>query len=238
MLSSTHGPSRAAAVAAALIVLSGCGSGGTAPSSHESRSPSQAATSPSTPTSPTTAPSKPPGGPLLTAEEVPGFAAGERWLEVSTTHTEPASFGTCQRFGILAIGAERVVVRRFRPADIGESPNLAGELVATFPDAITARRAYSVLTAWRDKCSDLLRRFNHPQVGQLRSVSVSGGQASWYLLTYGPVKGQPGKVFHDAQGMVVNGPRVAMVSLVRVGDPSSAPPPMADALAAAAARLR
>jgi hypothetical protein len=239
MLPSTRGLSRAAAVAATLVVaLSGCGDDGPEPSSHHSASPSPTAASRSTPTTPSAGPSKRPGGALLTSAEVPRLATGEQWLAVSTTHREPASFGTCQRFGILAIGAERVVVRRFRPADIGESPNLAAELVATFPDAMTARRAYSVLTAWRDRCSDLLRRFDHPQVGALQSVPVTGGQGDWYLLTYGPVRGRPGKVFLDAQGMVLVGNRIAMLSLIRVGDKSSTPPPMAGALAAAAARLR
>ena len=86
-------------------------------------------------------------GPLLSAAELPGFNADYRWRPGATTPREPAaSFGTCQRFGLLAIGAERVVVRRYRPpADASASHDRAGELVATFPDAATARRAYAVL---------------------------------------------------------------------------------------------
>jgi hypothetical protein len=157
---------------------------------------------------------------------------------VATSHTEPRQFGTCQRFGILAIGAERVVVRRFRPADVGESPDLAAELVATFPDPMTAQRAYSVLESWHRRCAGLLRRYTSPQVGALRSVSVGGGaQATWYLLTYGPVAGRPGKVFLDAQGTAMAGRRIAMLSMVIVGKKGDAPPPMPAALRAVASRL-
>jgi hypothetical protein len=202
-------------------------------SSTTSSSPSQ---SPSASPSPTTAATKRSGGPLLSPDEIPAVD-GATWLTVSTTTKEPRSFGTCQRFGILAIGAERVVVRRFRPADTGESPNLAGELVATFPDAMTARRAYSVLESWHKQCGSLLRRYTRPEVGAIRAVSVDGGQAGWYLLTYGPVSGAPGKVFLDTQGMALVGKRIAMVSLVRTGAKSDPAPPMAKALAAAASRL-
>jgi hypothetical protein len=138
----------------------------------------------------------------------------------------------------LAIGAERVVVRRFRPADTGESPNLAGELVATFPDAMTARRAYSVLDSWHKQCGSLLRRYTHPSVGELQALRVDGGQAGWYLLTYGPVSGMPGKVFLDAQGMALVGRRIAMVSMVRAGTAVDAPPRVDEAIARAASRLR
>ena len=130
------------------------------------------------------------------------------------------------------------MVRRFRPADTGESPNLAAEMVATFPDAMTARRAYSVLESWHKQCGSLLRRYTHPSVGQLQAVSVDGGQAGWYLLTYGPVTGEPGKVFLDAQGMALVGRRIAMLSMVRVGAKGDDPPPMDQAIAKAASRLR
>jgi hypothetical protein len=239
-----HGLTRAVTLAAVLIVtVSGCADeksdAGGKPS--RSSSPSSSATSsvPShSPTpSPTPARTKRSGGPLLTPDEVPAVD-GATWLTVSTTSQEPRSFGTCQRFGILAIGAERVVVRRFRPADTGESPNLAAELVATFPDAMTARRAYSVLDSWHKQCGSLLRRYTHPSVGELHAVGVDGGQGGWYLLTYGPVSGMPGKVFLDAQGMALVGKRIAMLSMIRVGAVGDAPARIDEAIARAASRLR
>lgn len=241
MLPSACGLTRAAAVAAVLIItLAGCGDD--EPATSSDRSPSPTATSSSTASRAASSPSPSPtnrnGGPLLSADEVPGFGDGARWLEVSTTTKEPRSFGTCQRFGILSIGAERVVVRRFRPADTGESPSLAGELVATFPDAMTARRAYSVLESWHKQCGSLLRRYTAADVGDLQPVSVGDGMAGWYLLTYGPVTGRPGKIFLDAQGVALLGKRIVMLSMVRAGAKGDRPPPMDAALAAAAARLR
>lgn len=223
-----------------IVTAAGCaGEKSDADGKHSpSSSPASSALSRSASPSPTSGPTRRSGGPLLSADEVPGFDGGANWLTVSTTGKEPRSFGTCQRFGILAIGAERVVVRRFRPADTGESPNVAGELVATFPDAMTARRAYSVLESWHKQCSSLLRRYTHPEVGEIRAVSAAGGQAGWYLLTYGPVAGEPGKVFLDAQGMAVVGRRIAMVSIVRAGGRGDAPPAMSEAITRAAARLR
>ena len=37
------------------------------------------------------------------------------------------------------------------------------------------------------------------------------GTAGWYLLTYGPVQGDPDSQFFDAQGMALVGSRIAMV---------------------------
>ncbi len=175
---------------------------------------------------------------MLSADELPGFDAGYQWRAGSTTSSEPRQFGTCQKFGILAIGAERVAVRRFLPADTSVPLASAGELVATFPDAMTARRAYSVLESWHKQCASLLKRRAGSQVGALRSVAVDGGQAAWYLLTYSPAKAAPNEVMLDAQGMALVGRRIAMLQITRrltEGDPL---PPMDAAIAAAAARLR
>jgi hypothetical protein len=175
---------------------------------------------------------------LLTAEDLPGFGPGYRWRVGSTTSTEPRQFGTCQKFGIVAIGAERVAVRRFLPADTSVPLASAGELVATFPDAMTARRAYSVLESWHKQCAAVLKRHGPSQVGGLRPVTVDGGQAAWYLLTYTPDKGAPNEVLLDAQGMALVGRRIAMLEITRrltEGDPL---PPMDAAIVAAAARLR
>ncbi len=151
----------AAGVAAGALLLGGCGdqpaersdaaasrTTSSAPSSPSSTAPTSPSTGPSSPsTTKSASPALTSPGPLLSAAELPGFNADYRWRPGATTPHEPAtSFGTCQRFGLLAIGAERVVVRRYRPpADASASHDRAGELVATFPDAATARRAYAVL---------------------------------------------------------------------------------------------
>ena len=228
------------------------------PSPTDTVSATVPATTPATPTSSAPAsPSTPAptgtAGPtglrarLLDAAELPALATTSAWVVAGTGPERPGtSFGTCQRFGITSIGAERVVVRRFAP----EPPvpptarhDRAGELVATFPDALTARRAYAVLEAWQRTCAARLSGLGHTHghVGDLQDVPA-GDRAGWYLLTYGPVRGEPGARFLDAQGTVLRGSRLAMVSLVHAehagqdGD-GAGRLPMATALRRAAHRL-
>ena len=131
------------------------------------------------------------------------------------------------------------MVRHFTPAGASVGLERADELVATFPDEMTARRAYSVLEAWRTRCGDRLRRYGNPEVGDLQQVSVDGGQAAWYLLTYAPDKAAPRKVLLDAQGMAQVGRRIAMLRMTRLGERSGdLQPPIESAVAAAADRLR
>jgi hypothetical protein len=188
-------------------------------SSPSSSAPTSSSSSSST--SPSAAPS---GGTLrsrlLTAAQLPGFNAEFRWAQGRTVPEDPsASFGTCQRFAVTSIGAEQALVRRFRPTGPGSAGarDRAGELVATFPDDVTARRAFAVLRAWHRQCADRLERYPRSDVGALEDVAVDGGKGGWYLLTYGPVKGDPDAQFFDAQGMAVVGSRIAMVSMVLAG---------------------
>jgi hypothetical protein len=231
-----------AGLAVSLATLTGC-SDEPAPTST---SPSQSS-GPTTGRSPTTGPSPstssrtpgdPPSSPstspsssvgssgrsldsrLLGASRLPGFNTEFRWAQGPTGPEDPStSFGTCQRFAVTSIGAEQALVRRFRPSGPGsaESRDRAGELVATFPDDATARRAFAVLSAWRRQCADRLRSFPRSTVGALQDVAVEGGTGGWYLLTYGPVRGHPDSQFFDAQGMAVVGSRIAMVSMVLAG---------------------
>ncbi len=228
---------------ACVAVLAGCGqepskapqssgsSSGPAPTTGSS-APATSATSRPPPTSP---------GPLLSAAELPGFNDEFRWRQGPTRTREPAaSFGTCQRFGLLAIGAERVVLRRFTPVDGSAEHDRAAELVATFPDAMTARRAYAVLTSWRARCADRLSSYARSKVGGLHDVTVDGGRGGWYLLTYGPVKGDPDSQFFDAQGMALVGSRIAMVSMLLAGQDynyAAGQEPMVGAVQRAAQKL-
>ena len=235
---------RARAVAWAAVCLlgtSGCGgqdpsdppdpattsasSASSSPSSSTAAAPSPDPTSGTTtpPGSPSSTRSTPPtglAGRLLAADAMPGFNAGYRWTQGPTRPESPSSsFGTCQKFSLTSIGAERALVRRFRPAtsDPSAGHDRAGQLVAQFPDPQTARRAFAVLKAWRAGCAERLRRFTRPKVGPLQDVPVQGGSGGWYLLTYGPVPADPDAQFFDAQGMAVVGARVTMVSLVLAG---------------------
>jgi hypothetical protein len=138
-----------------------------------------------------------------------------------------------------SIGATDVAVRDYRPAT-GGGQDHASELVAEFPDSTTARRAFAVLKAWRAQCADQLKRFKTSEVGDLQDVGVDGGTGGWYLLTYGPVAGDPDASFFDAQGLAVVGTRIAMVEMVLAGQDynyESGQEPMVAAVQRAADRL-
>ena len=138
-----------------------------------------------------------------------------------------------------SIGATDVAVRDYRPAT-GGTQDRASELVAEFPDSTTARRAFAVLKAWRAQCADQLKRFDTSRVGALQDVSVDGGTGGWYLLTYGPVTGDPDAAFFDAQGLAVVGTRIAMVEMVLAGQDynyEAGQEPMVAAVQQAASKL-
>jgi hypothetical protein len=199
-------------------------------------SPSMEATSSQT--------ARPKAGPLrrrlLTAAEVPGFNDQFGWKPGGTRPGEPAGlFGTCQRFDLSSIGATRTVTRGYRP-EPAESRDVAGELVAEFPDDATARRAFEVLKSWRAKCADRLRGKDRPKVGGLQEVTVTGGTGAWYLLTYKPVQGDPDAQWFDAQGMAMVGSRIALVKLALAGldyNYDAGKEPMVAAVQRAAAKL-
>jgi hypothetical protein len=100
-----------------------------------------------------------------------------------------------------------------------------------------------VLEAWQQACRHRLSRWQHVHVGEVQDLSA-GDRAGSYLLTYGPVRGRPDARYLDAQGMVLRGSRVAMVSL-RLAAPARGPAwdqehaqrPMATALDRAAGKL-
>ncbi len=181
------------------------------------RTTTSAAPSPSAPTSSAPAGTGGLRSRLLDAADVPGFNDDFRWTEGRTRSQEPQKpFGTCQRFAMTSIGATDVAVRDYLPGT-GGTQDRASELVAEFPDSTTARRAFAVLKAWRAQCADQLGRFKTSEVGDLQDVSVASGTGGWYLLTYGPVAGDPDAAFFDAQGLAVVGTRIAMVEMVLVG---------------------
>jgi hypothetical protein len=160
---------------------------------------------------------------LLGAEQVPGFNDRFRWTEGRTRVREvPDPFGTCHRFAMTSIGASKVVVRDYLPRRAG-ADGTASALVAKFPDTMTAKRAYAVLTAWRGQCEEELSEHPTRDVGPLRSVTVPRGVAGWYLLTYGPAGDDPESGYFDAQGLTRVGTRVAVLQMRSVGQDYSYP---------------
>lgn len=179
------------------------------PTATSSRTPEPTPTPSTSPTptptpspSPTQAPRRSLTDRLLPAEELPGFNEIFTWEIGTTAPQEPADPLQCQPFGLLSIGATKVAHRTYLPADASTSTAL--EIVADFPDPMTAKRAYSVVRSWYDDCSR--DHDGDPKVGQFTPVTLTTrGAAGWHLLTYGDA--------FDAHGFVQRGPRIAVVVL-------------------------
>ncbi|HJR37398.1 MAG TPA: hypothetical protein VJ819_03355 [Nocardioidaceae bacterium] len=157
-------------------------------------------------------------GQLLTADELPGFNDEFTWQETSTTKREGRQpFATCAKFAMASIGAMKVAVREFTPAD-GSSGSTASNLVARFGDEMTAKRAYEVLKSWRGQCAEELQRYDRTDIGRLQSVPLENEDAvgDWYLLTYGPAPERETAYF-DAQGLTRVGDSISLVQMRLVG---------------------
>ena len=237
----------------------GCGGQPTSTSGRLDSTPADTLTTSPTPSAATSTPAEPPSEPtspattatstppetnrtlldrLLTADELPASDAPTPWAEAQTRRSEtPASTGTCQKFGLLSIGATQVVSRTYRPAD-AQAPATASSTVAQFADEMTARRAYEVLKSWRGQCDAALADHDEHRVGQLRSVPVAGGGVGdWYLLTYRDATAGPAA---DAQGFTRVGNRIATLQMKATGQDTTQPPgkhPMAAAVRSAADQL-
>lgn len=237
----------ASTVSALALLVTGCGSeepvrSATAPSEtpssasstpSASSSPSPEASAPGEPasssaTEPTASSSPsptPPAGPttlsdrLLTAEQMPAFNERWTWKVASTRDEEGAEpFGTCHKVPMTSIGAVGVVVRTFTAKRYPEDPGSASQLVAEFPDGMTAKRAYAVLESWRADCEDRLRDYDRRTAHDFEPVDVPGGVGGWYLLIYGPPEG--GSLddgYFDAQGLVRVGKLVSVLQMRGIG---------------------
>lgn len=233
-----------------------------APSESPSESPTESPTGPAT-GSPSTPPepskSEPPepkptedsrrlADQPLSAQEVPGFNAEYSWTVASNRTSEGRQLvGTCHKFAMTSIGAAKVAVRTYQAApQLDDRDSTAANLVAEFADTRTAKRAYEVLKSWSGQCAEELVKHETHDIGKLQSVQLPAGlspataAADWYLLTYGPVKGDQDAAYFDAQGMTRVGKRVSVLEMRSAGQDynyRAGQEPMAKAVKASAAKL-
>lgn len=239
-------------VALLLGALTACGPQSTTPAgnddvpaSSEPATSDEPAEEPSEEPSRSAEPSPEPGGrgtlaeALLPADQLPGFNETFTWQEHATGDQEPAELsGTCHQFELASIGAEKVAYRTYH-STAGDN-SAASELVAEFPDEMTATRAFEVLKSWRDKCGSRLGKYERSSVGELTDVDADADASHWYLLTYGPAEGDPDAAYFDAAGLVRAGTRIAVLRLGLIGQDYNYEPgqePMVEAVRAAAALL-
>ncbi len=202
--------------------------------SEPTETPEPTAT-PSATASSTAAPGTPEAA-LLSGAELPPLNGSSPWTDGKTDVPGATSFGICQQFDLLSIGAMSVVQRDFRGAD-GAT---AGQQVVEFPDAQTAVRANKVLESWHRDCkSDVLDSMSSVRNGKVRpitQVSVPNGKGWWYLVSFN--RGGTGH-FHSL-GVTFKGPRMTVLKMDHDGQDHIYEPgqdPMELAVQAASAKM-
>jgi hypothetical protein len=229
-----------------LALAAGCTSSADAPASPQTgvspvtTTPTTATSAPAETTTTATSEPTPDATPLvdrlLPTGEVPGLNAQWHWQDGDTGQPTDDPFGLCAKADLLSIGATDVVARSYFPPD--DSDDNAAEQIAEFPDARTARLAWSVLGSWHDACAK--KRGANPGLRVSRVVSdpVSSGSARHYLLSWTPAGEEVGRF--EEFGMVLNGTRIAVLRIDNSSQDHDYPPgeePMVSMVRAAAGWL-
>ena len=189
---------------------------------------------PATPTptagSSATAKADPTSG-LLGAAQLPPLNASSPWTEKGTTVPGPTSFGVCQRFDALSIGAMSVVERSFT----GSPGDSAGQQVVEYPDAQNTARASKVFEAWHNTCRSQIKGSNI-KVGPITSVALPQGKGWWYVASWE----RAGAGHFHSFGLVSKGNRMTLLKMDHGGQDHDYPAgqdPMELAVKAASAKM-
>jgi hypothetical protein len=217
-----------AALLTGLVLTSGCTSTDDSPSAPETGNLPAAPSSSVPPTPGTTMITLPPPTPddtplvdhLLPTPLVPGLNSTWKWQDGDTGVPTADPFGLCAKADLLSIGATEAIARTYFPPD--DSDDNAAEQIAVFPDAKTARLAWSVLKSWHDDCAS--KRSANPglRVRPLASVPVTTGTGRWYLLSWTPSGEETGRF--EAFGTVLSGTRIAVLRMDNSGQDHDYPP--------------
>ena len=204
----------------ALTVTAGCRGYGDDAKTDESPTPkpSPTSTGQSTPADPSLV------AELLSAQRMPGLNPETSWEEAATYPNEGPDFSVvCQLHPWMSIGSTAVVRRDY--AGLAESTAIS--LVAEFATGRNAKRADAVWTAWAHDCEATATAAGHKHAHindvpyRVRTVV---GPARWWLLTYGPVEGDPQASYLQAFGLVRYNDRLALVRMTSVGQDYSYEP--------------
>jgi hypothetical protein len=144
---------------------------------------------------------------LLTAAELPQLNDSSRWTEAGTSVPGAESFGLCQQFDLLSIGAMSALERTFTAGE-----DTAGQVVAEFPDAQNAVRASKVIESWHRECKGQVKGTN-VKVRPITEVAVPSGKGWWYLVSYE----RRGTGHFHSLGMVLSGTRMTLIRMDHAG---------------------
>jgi hypothetical protein len=205
-------------------------------SEEPSETPSETP-SPSADATDSTAPATGPEAGLLAAADFPQLNETSAWTEKRTTVPGPTSFGLCQQFDTLSIGAMNVIERSLTTGTAGR--DTAGQQVAEYPDAQNTVRGIKVLQAWHDQCAGELgkrKSIKNVKVGAITDVAVPKGKGWRYLVSY--TQGGTGH-FHEF-GVAYARSTMTLLKIDHVGQDHNYEPgqdPMELAVKAASAKM-
>lgn len=122
----------------------------------------------------------------------------------------PAS---CQRSTLAALGALGVERRDFASAGGVVAGVKAGQLLATFPNADEAERAYETILGWRTTCRSWASAhgYDTSKLGDLQDVHSNATRSAWWLGTFGPAAEDPDAGWFSADGVAVDADTVTLV---------------------------
>jgi hypothetical protein len=210
------------------------------PTPTPTEEPTETPTATPTPSSPAPSPTAPadPKAALLSGAELPPLNASSPWTEGATTTPGQTSFGLCQQFDLVSIGAVTAIGRSFKGPATGD--DTAGQQVAEFPDAQNTVRADKVLEAWHHSCKrkvlDRMTAVRNAKVGAITQVAVPKGKGWYYIVSYT----QAGKGHFHEFGVVYDRNRMSLLKMDHGGQDHNYPPgqdPMELAVKAASAKM-
>ncbi len=139
------------------------------------------------------------------------------------TPTTPSrlKISPCQKTSLASIGATKAVRRDFA-APGGAA---ATQIVARFPDDLTAGYGYQILESWLRSCRPRLADAGHRKIRVPAGYSPlgAGEQAGWAVLSYGPVAGDPRAAYLQAETVVRDAQYLSWVVFRSVGQDYSYP---------------
>jgi hypothetical protein len=177
---------------------------------------------------------------LLPAGKVGKLNQEWRWLAGNDLRREPARMVACHRAGLLDIGADELAVREYT-SDLDAAVR-AYQLVAAYPDEMTARRAHRVLESWHGSCKQRLEQRSSGgdgvHVSPIEQAPTSRGTGLSYV-SFRPTA--TGTAAIDNVGFLRDGRVLTLVVVKLEGDDYNYPrgrTPAATTLRAAAALVR
>lgn len=144
---------------------------------------------------------------LLPAGLLPPLTSATPWRRAPRSTSKVS---VCQRVSLPSIGATRIARRDYRVAG---SEITASQVVAAFPDELTAGYGFDILQAWLRTCAKRLEAagFDRADVPSSYTTLDLADRAGWTVFFYGPVEGDPNAAHIQAEALVLDGKHLSWV---------------------------